>query len=114
MNIDEILEKVGVKYEDLNAIERKTFNEMVEKVSKTEINNETLKSYISTMKDSVEKDLSEEPEYVRVWLFAFRNDKNILLKARLRNYMLLEAFLDTPKKAKEALDRAISGMIPKK
>lgn len=114
MNIDEILEKVGVKYEDLNAIERKTFNEMVEKVSKTEINNETLKNYISTMKDSVEKELSEEPEYVRVWLFAFRNDKNILLKARLRNYILLEAFLDTPKKAKEALDRALAGMIPKK
>lgn len=114
MNIDEILEKVGVKYEDLNAIERKTFNEMVEKVSKTEINNETLKSYISTMKDSVEKELSEEPEYVRVWLFAFRNDKNIFLKARLRNYILLEAFLDTPKKAKEALDRALAGMIPKK
>ncbi len=114
MNIDEILEKVGVKYEDLNAIERKTFNEMVEKVSKTEINNETLKNYISAMKDSVEKELSEEPEYVRVWLFAFRNDKNILLKARLRNYILLEAFLDTPKKAKEALDRALAGMIPKK
>lgn len=114
MNIDEILEKVGVKYEELNAIERKTFNEMVEKVSKTEINNETLKNYISAMKDSVEKELSEEPEYVRVWLFAFRNDKNILLKARLRNYILLEAFLDTPKKAKEALDRALAGMIPKK
>ena len=114
MNIDEILERVGVKYEDLNALERKTFNEMIEKVAKTEINNETLKDYISAMKDSVERELSEEPEFVRVWFFAFRNDKNILLKARLRNYMLLEAYLESPKKAKEALDRAIAGMIPKK
>lgn len=87
---------------------------MIEKVSSSEINHETLKDYITNMKLSVERELSEEPEFVRVWLFAFRNDKNILLKARLRNYILLEAFLESPKKAKEALDRAISGMIPKK
>lgn len=114
MDIDALLERAGLKYEDLNAIERKTFNEMIEKVSKTEINHETLKEYISAMKDSVERELADEPEYVRVWIFAFRNDKNVLLKARLRNYMLLEAFLESPKKAKEALDRAISSMVPKK
>lgn len=114
MDIDALLERADLKYEDLNAIERKTFNDMVEKVSKTEINNETLKEYISTMKESVERELADEPEHVRVWIFAFRNDKNILLKARIRNYMLLEAFLESPKKAKEALDRAIAGMVPKK
>ena len=114
MDIDQMLERAGLKYEDLNAVERDTFNAMIEKVSKSEINNETLKEYITGMKNSIEKELSEEPEFVRVFIFSFRNDKNIFLKARLRNYLLLESFLESPKKAKEALDRAVAGMIPKK
>lgn len=112
--IDELLSKAGLKYSDLNPTEKETFNSMLDMLNKSQLTPETLKSYISRMKNTVEEELSKEPEYIRIFIFKFRNDKNILLKARLRNYLLLEAFLDTPKKAKEALERAIAGMIPKK
>ena len=36
------------------------------------------------------------------------------LKARLRNYILLEAFLETPEKAQEALDRSVAGLVSSK
>lgn len=35
--------------------------------------------------------------------------QDIFLKARLRNYILIEAFLTGPDKAREQLDRAIAG-----
>ena len=41
-------------------------------------------------------------------------NEDMYLKARLRNYILLEAFLETPEKAQEALDRAIAGIVSSK
>ena len=38
-------------------------------------------------------------------------DKNILLKARLRNYLLFEGFLTSPDRAKEQLDQAMAGLV---
>lgn len=43
------------------------------------------------------------------------HDKKIVgLHARLKNYMLLEAFLDTPEKARKALDQAVAGLVSNK
>lgn len=111
--IDDLLEKKGLKLEDLNPTEKEYFFSMLDSLRKTELTPDKLKEYIHSMRDAVEKELSEEPEYIQVFIFRFRNDKNILLKARLRNYMLFESFLLSPEKAKEALDRALAGVIKK-
>lgn len=102
--LDEFLKQRGLKYEDLNALEKETYAKMAESLGASQITPEKLRDYISQMKYSVEEELSKEPE--KVWLF-FRNDKNILLKARLRNYLLLEAFLNSPERAKRMIESAI-------
>lgn len=103
--IDEILEKVGLKYEDLNAAERETLYSWVEVLEKGQLSIEGVRDYISSMKESVESELSKSD---------LGSKHDMFLKARLRNYMLLESFLSTPKRAKEAIDRALSGMVGKK
>lgn len=114
MNSDKILDKLGLKYEDLNVAEKQTFNEMLESLSKSKMTPEKLREYITQLRTAVENELIKEPEHVRVGIFTFRNDNNIFLKARLRNYMLIESFLQTPEKAKEALERALAGMVQTK
>jgi|SRR3990167_916214 len=100
--IDEILEKVGLKYEDLSVMERETLNTWMESLSKNELTLSRVKEYIATMRDSVEHELSNTTHETK---------QDIFLKARLRNYMLLESFLSTPEKAKKALDGALAGLV---
>lgn len=105
MDTDKILEKLGLKYEDLNNIEKETLNNWMESLQKNQLSVETLKSYILSMRDSVENELTKAEN---------GSKQDIFLKARLRNYMLLEAFLTSPEKAKAALERSLSGMVKNK
>lgn len=113
MNPEEILNKFGLKYEDLNTVEKETYNSMISGIKQSSLNSEKLKEYVSRMRYAVEEELVNEPEHIRIFIFKFENRKQIYLKARLRNYMLLEAFLESPKRAKEALERALAGIVPK-
>lgn len=102
---DDILKKFGLKYEDLSAIERETLNKMISSLRDSVITVERIKEYISVMKDSVEQELTKTD---------INTKQDIFLKARLRNYMLLDAFLKTPEKAEAQLNRAINGITTKK
>jgi len=99
--IDQILDKVGYKYEDLNSDERDVLNGWIQALGKNEVTVERIREYIVSMKSSIENELTKTD---------FDSKKDILLKARLRNYMLLEAFLVSPKKARKALESAVAGM----
>ena len=106
-------EKFGLKIETLDEQELDTYNKMLKAVQKAQIDQVTLKKYVVGMRESVERELIKEPEFK--WRFIFRvfNRKQILLKARLQNYLLWEAFLVSPEKAKERLEDMIDGMLPK-
>ena len=93
--LDAILERYGIKYEDLNELERETYR-------KDQFNIKTLTvgdvlNNIRMMRDAVSLQLCDEED----------PKKNAILKARLKNYILLEGFLSAPGKAQEALDRAL-------
>lgn len=112
MNITEQIEdKFKVKIEDLNALEKETYFQMLEEVQKSQLTIEKIKGYISNMRDGVAKELIDEPEFTRILFFKFDNRKQILLKARLKNYILLESFLTSPERAKEQLENAVSGLV---
>lgn len=102
MNIDQILEKVGLKYEDLSSLEKETLNTWMDALQKGQVSVETIREYISSMKDAVEGELTKSD---------LGTKQDIFLKARLRNYMLLESFLTTPEKAKEQIENAVSGLV---
>lgn len=108
--VDTMLEKFGLKYDDLTQAEKDTFHGMLDALKSNEITVQKIKEYISTMRDSVETELISEPEFHYIFIFKIPNRKEILLKARLRNYMLLESFLTSPEKAKQAIDRALGNL----
>jgi hypothetical protein len=99
---DEILQRVGLKFEDLKKEERETLNTWVQSLQQNSLSMERVKDYIAAMRDAVEQELTETTHNTK---------QDIFLKARLRNYLLLEAFLSTPAKAKQALDNALAGLV---
>ena len=90
--LDKILEEQGLQYEDLDAAERETYRKANFDLKILSIGD--VKNYVSYMKDSVALLLSDTPSNEEV--------KVIHLQARLKNYILLEAFLTAPEKAEEA------------
>lgn len=106
--MDDILESIlkrinpDLEYEDLTEDERSTLLTMSESLQKGELTVSSFRDFISQMKYSVENELTK-PDL----------DKNqdIYLKARLRNLMLIEAFLIAPEKVKEQVEKAINSMV---
>ena len=103
--MDKLLEKVGLKYDDLSAVERETLNTWMEALQKGQVSVEKIKEYITGMKEAVEQELTKHD---------LGSKQDLFLKARLRNYMLLEGFLSTPEKAKQQIENAISGIVGRK
>lgn len=102
--IDEILKRFNLKYEDLTVAEKDTLFSWAESLSKKNLTVEGIKTYIASMRDGVEVELAKT---------GFGSKEDTLLKGRLRNYMLLEAFLTSPEKAKQAIERALAGIANK-
>lgn len=99
--MDELLKRFNLKYDDLTAAERETLGTWLEALDKNQITLESVKTYIASMRDSVEQELTKT---------GHNHKQDIFLKARLRNYMLLEAYLSTPEKARKALERSMAGL----
>ena len=108
---DDILSKIGVKYEDLTTAERGTLNQWMQALQSNQLTVEMVKSFVGNLRDTIENNLIQEPEFNYILFFKVPNRKQILLKARLKNIMLFDAFLSTPEKAKRALKQQIAGMV---
>ena len=100
--LDEILTKLGLKYEDLTASELETLNSWMSSLQQGQLTTEKVKEFIHSMRDMIENELTKT---------SHNSKQDIFLKARLRNCMLLEAFLTTPEKAKQQLERALAGIV---
>lgn len=105
MSVTDKIEETGIRIEDLNAAEKATYDLMLKAVTDSQLTPEKLKDYILSMRDAVENELVRE---------ILNTTQDIFLKARLRNYMLLESFLLSPEKAKQALEASIADLVPKK
>lgn len=99
MNIDKLLKQYGLKYEDLNEGELASLHGMIESMNQGTLTVEKIREHITACRISVDTELSK---------FDTGGKQDIFLKARLRNYVLLEAFLISPEKAKKALEEAVS------
>lgn len=102
--MDKILDKLGLKYDDLNVAERETLNQWLETISKTQLTLEKVKAYVAAMRSSVAQEISKEPTFIRIFIFKVENPQLIRLQARLRNYIMLEDFLTAPDRARAAID----------
>lgn len=111
--MDEILSKFNLKFEDLTQVERDTFSGWMQSLSQRSISVEKIRDYIQSMREAVSQELIDEPEFNYIFIFKVPNRKQILLKARLKNYLLLEAMLSTPEKAKKAIEQQLAAIVPK-
>lgn len=124
---DEILQKVGLKFDDLSLAERDTLLQWSQVLDNNQMDVGTAQQFVVSLKASVQNELEkmhrESPSQNWVSILAllipfygllrkwYQDEHRIYLEARLRNLMLLEAFFTGPKKAREALDRAIAGIV---
>ena len=122
--IDEMLAKRGLKFKDLTPKEQETLNVWMQSLNKNQLTVQTVREYTEKMRDSIAQALSEIDDAPTNWLSLlslflpflgvirkwYGDQKRIALTARLRNYVLLEAFLSSPEKAKQAMERAIEGL----
>ena len=109
-----MLKKIGLTYEDLNSAEKETLNTWIETLQKGQLSVEKIREYITSLREAVGNEISKEPTFIRIFIFKVENPNLIRLQARLRNYILLEAFLSTPERAKEQIENIVQGMTQRK
>ena len=98
MDLGIFLKRYGLAEEDLNASERETYYNMLHSLQQSELTIEKIREYIGSLRDAVENELTK---------YDLGPKQDIYLKARLRNYMLLESFLQGPVKAKKKLEETL-------
>ena len=118
---DELLKQFDLTDEDLDTPghsgERDQLIAWINDLQQNQLTVEKVLEYIVKMRDSIEKDLAKErnTQYdflsmlcffipivgiIRKW---YQDQRKLELEARLQNYLLLEAFLSSPEKAKQAI-----------
>lgn len=100
--VDDILQKFDLKYEDLHPAERETLMGWLDQLDNNQLTLEQVRGFVHSLKESVEGELTQ---------VGHNSKEDIFLKARLRNLMLLEAFMTSPEKARTAIERAIAGIV---
>lgn len=96
-----------IDFDKLNSIEREHYLKTLELVETSKITLEDFKKHIHGMRQAIENSLVDEPEYIYSSPFPFlkrSNPKILELKARLKNYLIFEAFFDRPDRAREILE----------
>lgn len=96
--LSKLLEKLGLKYEDLNEDEKKTYQSWSEIYSQPDVSIDDLKKFLPIQIESLEYKLTE---------YENTKDKDLYLKACLRNLRMIRAFITGPEKRKEWLEKHI-------
>jgi hypothetical protein len=95
--VQEVLEAAGIKdFDELTTIEKETYFKLLEIAESGKISLEDFKTNIPKMRESVEYVLAVED---------LAPKRDMFLKARLKNYILFEAFLNKPERAREMLEQ---------
>lgn len=124
MNIDDLLKKKGLTFDELTPEERETLYSWVAAIDKNQITIVDVRNYVLKMRDSVAQALTELDEVPHTWLGLislfipfigivrkwYLDQRKLALEARLRNYILLEQMLSTPDRARAAVEKQIQQM----
>jgi hypothetical protein len=97
---DAVLERENLKYEDLRPEEKRAYDKAGS--SSNPISPEEFLEHVKEMIVSVTLELCDTPDTPD------SQDKNSKLKARLKNYTVWQAFLETPIKARKAFEKSIA------
>ena|SRR3989338_8060776 len=103
--MDNVLSKVkeiaGFSFEDLTESERETVMRWTRAAGSKEITIDGLREFFVTLRMAVDGELATHN---------LSKEQDLFLKARLKNLIALEAFLNGPKKINEALDQYLKSI----
>lgn len=99
IDFESILRRRNLTYEELNPVEKQTYHQMVESMKQGQLTIEKIRDHITVMKQSVEQELTKHD---------LGSKQDLFLKARLRNYILLEGFLLSPEAARKRLESMLN------
>lgn len=102
--MNEILKKFGLNYEDLNAVEKQTLEDMSKRFSVAELTLEDVKQAIASMIESLEKELVGYDTPATLPAIFFRKKRRMHIEARLHNLLLLRDFMLSPEKARKVVE----------
>jgi hypothetical protein len=108
--IAELLQKYKVREEDLNSDERATLERWAKSVSQTTLNVEAIKDFNESLITAIEKDLAELTESTTFWHVLFHRKRDIYLKARLKERLMMRNFLQGPEKARKWLEQSLQNL----
>lgn len=98
LSLHSLLEKLGLNYENLTEEEKKTYTQWSEVFNQKETTIDDLKNFLPSYIDRLEYDLNN---------YENSKDKDLYLKAALRNAKMMLAFITGPEKRKEWLEKHI-------
>ena len=104
MTLTDILNKLGLKYDDLNAEEKATYKSWEEVFAGKEMGIKDIREFIQSAILQVEADLIQPDN---------SDKKDSFLKAQLRCYKTLLFFIDSPKQSREYLEVYLSSLFKK-
>jgi hypothetical protein len=96
--LNKLLEKLNLKWEDLTEEERKTYNSWASVLSSPSVTIEELKKFIPVQIETLE---GQQNRYDN------SKDKDLFLKAQLRNLKMINAFILGPEQRKKWLEAHI-------
>src|ERR687884_2128121 len=98
LSLHSLLEKLGIKYESLSEEEKKTYEQWSQNLTQKDVTIDDLKKFLPSYIDRLE-----------YYLNSYENskDKDLYLKAALRNAKMVLAFITGPEKRREWLEKHI-------
>lgn len=110
VDLSELLKERGLTIADLTVEEFNTLSEMATAADDSKLTPESTRGYLRSLISQVERELvvTDEFEYFFGGLLRRRSWKQVMLKARLYNYMIFEQIFTSPANAKKDLAAAMT------
>lgn len=106
-NLDSLTESLGFggDYDKLTPPEKEDYQKILTDIEKTQITVDSMKDYVSHLRQTIDTELSK---------FDNSRQKDLYLKARLNNIILIESFLAGPERARKQLEATLKGLSIKR
>lgn len=110
--IEELLKKLNLKWDDLDTPghsgEKDYLLKLAEQASESKLTLEGLKERVILMREGLEQELTQYKPNFFTWFFGWKKD--FLLKARLRNCIIIENILTSPDRAKKQMEEMLGNI----
>ena len=124
MKIEQVLERINearkirgekiLAFDTLTTAEREDIFKLAKAFEVKQITVDDIKTHLTSMRKFVENELTNaKMEKFSLWSFLFSWKQDYYLKARLRNYMLLEDLLNSPENIRKHAEQQLGAITGK-